>query len=188
MFLSFFHHSWAEVSSIVCLESMMEFRGLFVALQKHALFEAYLNLYIVYVQPFLSRWPKLTHSSSKYWSNDTLLLFMGFIPLNGKKVLLINGIEYSSNCILPGCFCRCPQVKQRPSIAMESTRPNDKLAPWVQSLLYTLRILGPSNGKGLNLYSRGPGPQNSRFWGVRILRVVVFRLIAMWQHNAKTIP
>ena len=45
MFLSFLHHSWAEVSSIVCLESMMEFRGLFVALQKHALFETYLNLW-----------------------------------------------------------------------------------------------------------------------------------------------
>ena len=26
--------------------------------------------------------------------------------------------------------------------------------------------------KGLNLDSRGPGPQNSHFWGVRILRVV----------------
>ena len=25
--------------------------------------------------------------------------------------------------------------------------------------------------RGLNLYSRGPGPQNSHFWGVRILRV-----------------
>ncbi len=27
--------------------------------------------------------------------------------------------------------------------------------------------------KGLNLYSRGPGPQNHHSWGVRILRVVV---------------
>ena len=28
--------------------------------------------------------------------------------------------------------------------------------------------------KGLNLYSRGPGPQISHFWGVRILRVIKF--------------
>lgn len=41
-FLSFVHHSWAEVSSIVCLESMMEFWGLFVALQKHALFKKHI--------------------------------------------------------------------------------------------------------------------------------------------------
>ena len=29
--------------------------------------------------------------------------------------------------------------------------------------------------KGLNLNSRGPGPQNSHFWGVRILRAVHFQ-------------
>ena len=28
--------------------------------------------------------------------------------------------------------------------------------------------------RGLNLYSRGPNPQNSHFWGVRILRVYSF--------------
>ena len=30
---------------------------------------------------------------------------------------------------------------------------------------FSLRIIGPSNGRSLNLYSRGLVPQNSQFWG-----------------------
>ena len=42
---------------------------------------------------------------------------------------------------------------------------------WNMLLLHTLWIIGPSNGRGPEpVRRRGPGPQNSQFWGVRILR------------------
>ena len=135
--------------------------------------------------------PTLTYSSSKCWSNDTLPLFMGFIPLNDKKSIYPLLTESSTVAIVfyRGCFLPLvPKSNNDQALLLNRQGQKTKLAPWVQSLLYTLRILGPSNGKGLNLYSRGPGPRNSRFLGVRILRVVVFRLIAMWQYHAKTVP
>ncbi len=40
--------------------------------------------------------------------------------------------------------------------------------------------------KGLNLYSRGPGPQISHFWGVRILRVLIFwkSFVKAWNEDS----
>ena len=55
----------------------------------------------------------------------------------------------------------------------------DEIYPESQSSKTSHKINHPKNPwtlqwKGLNLYTRGPGPQNSHFWGVRIL-----------EHNAR---
>ena len=154
MFLSFLHHSWAEVriSRLVCGTS----KACFV----WNIFEFIHSL----CSPFLSRWPTLTHSSSICWSSDTLWLYMWFIPLNDKKVPLVNGIEYSSNCIFSGdVFAVVSNSNNDQALLWNRQGQNNKLAPWVQSLLYTLRILGPSNGRVWTCIAE-----------VRVLKIAVF--------------
>ena len=57
---------------------------------------------------------------------------------------------------------------------------------WLKAEILTSESIHPKNPctlewKGLNLYSRGPGPQNSHFWGVRILRVTWNLKIHSWK-------